>query len=95
MGSDLTPRQSEVLAAIVGRMQLVGPTVRELMPLLDVASPNGIVSLLNPLEKKGFITRENRKGRNIRLASSDIADGMRVTVAGKEFLLVPVEKWGE
>lgn len=93
MPSELTPRQSEVLTAIVDRMELVGPTVRELMPVLGIGSTNGVTCHLRPLETKGFIIRNELKSRGIRLADPELADGLRITVGGTPFILVPVDKW--
>lgn len=93
MPSDLTPRQSEVLTAIVDRMELVGPTVRELMPVLDIGSTNGITCHLKAMETKGVIFRDKLRSRGIRLADPALVDGMRIEVGGQKFVLVPLDKW--
>lgn len=88
--SQLTQRQSEVLAAITENLAVVGPTVRELMPLIDVSCPNGVVCHLNALESKGLIERGDTKSRNIRLTD---LDGLKVNSGGKTYVLVPLEEW--
>lgn len=58
----LTDRQTEVLRAIWDHMTEYGeyPSYRELMAVLGIRSPNGLVSLLLPLHKKGYLTGMDR-----------------------------------
>ena len=53
----LTPRQAEVLAAIVRLTGECGhpPTIRELCGALAILSPNGVASHLKLLAKKGYV----------------------------------------
>lgn len=93
MASELTDRQTEVLAAIVRNMTLAGPTFRELMPILAIKSPNGIQCHLDALKKKGVIVRDEMKSRGIRLRDPALADGLRIDVGGTAFILVPADNF--
>lgn len=68
----LTERQREVLDEIRWCIieQARPPSVRELMQLLHVDSPNGVVCHLKALERKGFIKR-TEGARNIVLTAPD------------------------
>lgn len=65
----LTRRQRDVYEYIrdLIRDRGYGPTVREIGARFGIGSPNGVVSHLRALEKKGFIRREARKSRSIQL----------------------------
>jgi len=54
---DLTHRQREFLCAIWDFLVYQGeyPTVRQLCDLLDINSPNGVMSHIMYLKKKGFV----------------------------------------
>lgn len=68
MGSNLTPRQREVLDAIRNYYSEKGypPTIRELRPVLGINSLRGVTIHLDALERKGWIERE-RTSRSIRI----------------------------
>jgi repressor LexA len=68
---ELTARQEEVLEFIRTRAATQGfaPTVREIGVHFKIASPNGVVSHLRALEKKGYIEREPNRSRTIRLTA--------------------------
>jgi SOS-response transcriptional repressor LexA len=51
----LTERQAEVLAFIEKNARVVGPTFREVMDGLGMASPNGVTGHVKALEKKGAV----------------------------------------
>lgn len=65
----LTKRQQEVLDKIAWciRKQGFPPTVRDLMPILGIRSPNGIMCHLDALEIKGRIMRTPGVSRGIVL----------------------------
>ena len=65
----LTARQSQVLEFIRYFIDDRGypPTIREIGPQLGMTSYNGVVCHLLMLEKKGYITREEKLSRGIRL----------------------------
>lgn len=72
----ITDRQREILDFIVQcQRQGYTPTVREICSEFSVSSPNGIVSLLNPLEKKGYIRRNDKlKARMIEVIDTGRAE---------------------
>lgn len=71
MNEPLTPRQRQILRLIAeGARRGKTPTVRELVRLTGVASPNGVSCHLKALQKKGFIERDAMTARNIRLAGA-------------------------
>lgn len=65
----LTKRQWQVYSLILKHFLEFGrmPTIRELGDSLDIKSPNGIVSILNPLANKGWITRVEKTARAVDL----------------------------
>lgn len=68
----LSPRQTETLDVIKRYIREHGlpPTIREIMAKLDVAYPRGVQRHLEALEKKGYITRDPRASRGIRLVET-------------------------
>jgi SOS-response transcriptional repressor LexA len=72
----LTPAQRRVVFAILDLHATHGrpPTVRELMPRLGVRSPNGVVSHLNALRRKGCVLWEPTHARTLLLVASAIAE---------------------
>jgi repressor LexA len=81
---ELTARQTEVLAFIRNRAAEQGfaPTVREIGQYFNISSPNGVVSHLRALEKKGYIEREPNRSRTIRL-TADAADRRGFPMVGR------------
>jgi repressor LexA len=63
----LTTRQEQVLGWIKESIDKTGqaPTVRELQAKLGCSAPMGVVSHLNALELKGYISRIENKNRGI------------------------------
>ena len=61
----LTTRQQNILLMIN-----LNPnsSIRGLQKMYGDCSPNGMLGFINALEKKGWISREARKGRTLRLA---------------------------
>jgi repressor LexA len=97
---NLTTKQRQVLDWIEQSVQYTGqaPTVRELQMKLGCASPMGVVSHLNALEAKGYITKVDGKARgilinsmeNVRQANDDI---VQVPLVGNVACGMPI--WAE
>ena len=68
----ITDRQREVLDAISVFIEKhhYAPTVRELCEILGVSSSCTVQRHLDALERKGYIAREPRKNRTIRVLRS-------------------------
>jgi repressor LexA len=71
--TELTPRQKQVLAFVkrYWAKEGISPTVREIGAGLGIASPNGVLCHLGPLEKKGAIRRTKGIPRSIRVLTPD------------------------
>ena len=69
MSRPLTDRQQAILAAIRSHLTQYGwpPTIRELGTALGIHSPNGVRAHLVALERKGYVQRDPRTARGIRL----------------------------
>ena len=69
MTRPLTARQQAVLSAIRSHLTQYGwpPTIRELGVVLGIRSPNGVRAHLRALERKGYVQRDPRVARGIRL----------------------------
>ncbi len=78
MKSNITPRQQEVLDTIesLTKEHDVPPTFRELMEPLGIRSPNGMMSHLHPLRKKGLVTWTPNVARTLRLVQQPESRGM-------------------
>ncbi len=97
---NLTTKQKQVLDWIEQSVQYTGqaPTVRELQLKLGCASPMGVVSHLNALEAKGYISKVDGKARgilinsmeNVRQANDDI---VQVPLVGNVACGMPI--WAE
>ena len=90
--SALTPRQEEVLQAIYDHLLEHGgyPSYRELMVVLGIKSPNGLVLLLLPLQRKGYVEgltqgcgRGGVKTRTVRLVGLVMRPVFEETAAGE------------
>jgi repressor LexA len=70
----LTDRQAEVLAAIRAYWRDHGrpPALRDLMALLRISSPNGVVCHLKSLHKKGLVELAGDKGPHGRALTRGI-----------------------
>ncbi|WP_370975530.1 LexA family transcriptional regulator [Enterobacter roggenkampii] len=71
--SELTPRQSEVLDAIVLYKDRTGfpPTMLELAGLIGCASPNAAAEHVKALKKKGYISIAPGVARGISVVKTD------------------------
>jgi len=67
MNTPITKRQKEVLQAIYNSLKTAGfpPSLSDLKEKLDVTSNQTVLDLLNILENKGFIKREEGSARGI------------------------------
>jgi SOS-response transcriptional repressor LexA len=76
VGDPPTPRQAEMLDFIRGHIRDHGfsPSVREIGAALGITSPNGVLSQIRALEKKGRLTRVLNTSRSFRLVGDDPAD---------------------
>lgn len=65
---DLTERQAAIFAFIVAHVAVkgYGPSIRGIGERFGIASPNGVVSRLRPLQAKGAIDWEPGKARTLR-----------------------------
>lgn len=66
----LTDRQFDIYAYIVGHWGAncgSYPTIREICDKFGISSPNGVMCHLIALEKKGYISLEDKKSRSIRV----------------------------
>ena len=70
------------------------PSVREIGRAVDLSSTATVQGYLNKLEEKGFIKKENQKGRTLRLLKNskgmDIEDEPKDYYSNKELVDVPV-----
>lgn len=73
MAKQLTARQRQVLDTIRSFMvdKGYGPSIRELGAILSIGSLRGVTIHLDALEKKGWISREN-KSRSIRILGHSV-----------------------
>lgn len=67
---NLTGGQKAVLIELITFIRVHGksPTFEELQLRLGYASKNAVECHLKPLEKKGYITRDRKQSRSIRVA---------------------------
>lgn len=70
--NDLTSSQQRVLDSVTRAIEQNGlpPTIREIMADLKLASPRSVQVHLAALEEKGYITRDSRTSRSIKLKQS-------------------------
>src|SRR5947209_3224019 len=87
----LTDRQQQILAWIAAyvRVHGFGPTVREVAAAMGSVSPNGAMSLIRPLRRKGYLRPHNgKKARQLlpvprpagEIRVERNADGVRLTI---------------
>jgi len=96
--SSLTDRQREVLALIASEIERNGypPTIRELGARLGIRSTNGVTDHIKALERKGFLSREDKKSRSLKLAKhcqpkeSSNAKLFDVPAANDDYIDVPL-----
>lgn len=95
----LTTKQEQVLGWIKESIDQTGqaPTVRELQARLGCSAPMGVVSHLNALELKGYISRIDNKPRGIIVTSSGAKkspeDIIQVPLVGNVACGMPI--WAE
>ena len=84
MTRPITERQKEVLDFIQRWIQVRGypPTLREIAEGMGINSTNGVNDHLKALEKKGFLSRDDKRSRGLR----PIAD----PALGEELVDIPV-----
>ena len=92
----LNKRERAILKYIQKQMENNGyaPSVREIGRAVDLSSTATVQGYLNKLEEKGFIKKENQKGRTLRLLKNskgmDIEDEPKDYYSNKELVDVPV-----
>lgn len=69
MAREITPRQAEILRFIVDfqHENNYTPSFREIAEQFDIRSTKAVSDHLQALERRGFISREKRKSRTIRI----------------------------
>jgi len=80
----LTERQKQILNFIEEKIVSSGmpPTIREIGRRFNITSTNGVRSILDALEAKGFIRRQKLLSRGIEIANRGIVNLSRVPLVG-------------
>ena len=80
----LTERQKQILNFIEEKIVSSGmpPTIREIGRRFNITSTNGVRSILDSLEAKGFIRRQKLLSRGIEIANRGIVNFSRVPLVG-------------
>lgn len=80
----LTERQKQILAFIDGKISGSGlpPTIREIGVRFGIVSTNGVRSILDALERKGYIRRQKLLSRGIEVIKQSVAAFTRVPLVG-------------
>lgn len=87
----LNKRERNILKYIQKEMSLKGyaPSVREICKAVNLSSTATVQGYLNKLEEKGFIKKENQKGRTLRLLKNskgqEVISGVNGVEATKQF----------
>ncbi len=79
MKQTLTTRQEEVLAFLRDHLAEHGypPSLREIARGLDIRSPNGVMCHLDALERKGWISRQQKfRSRAITILGGEVPAGV-------------------
>ena len=85
---NLTPKQQKVLAFLQERAQTgVPPTVREICLAAGIKSTSTVHAYLKVLEQGGYIQRDGRLNRSIRMPGETVA---RVPLLGKVTAGLPI-----
>ena len=94
---ELNKREKAILKFIEKQIADVGyaPSVREIGKAVDLKSTATVHGYLAKLEEKGYIKKENQKGRTLRLIKGGAAvnpnrEGPKEIYSGKEMVEVPV-----
>lgn len=96
----LNKRERAILKYIQKEIGIKGyaPSVREICKAVDLSSTATVQGYLNKLEEKGFIKKENQKGRTLRLikdskgedVNKSEKDNLKNFYSNKEMANVPV-----
>ena len=94
----LNKRERSILNFIQKEVETAGyaPSVREICKAVDLKSTATVQGYLNKLEERGYIKKENQKGRTLRLLKNakgqdvDKIDESKAFYGGKEMVDVPV-----
>ncbi len=80
----LTERQKQILAYIDEKISGSGlpPTIREIGVRFGIVSTNGVRSILDALERKGYIRRQKLLSRGIEVVKQSVAVFTRVPLVG-------------
>ena len=80
----LTERQKQILNFIEEKIVSSGmpPTIREIGGRFNITSTNGVRSILDALEAKGFIRRQKLLSRGIEIANRGLVNFSRVPLVG-------------
>jgi repressor LexA len=80
----LTSRQKQILAFIEEMINRFGlpPTIREIGTKFNITSTNGVRSILEALEAKGYIKRQKLVSRGIELVKRGVIEFTRVPLVG-------------
>lgn len=105
LNKEITKRQKEVLLAIYNSIQGEGfpPSLQELKGKLDVTSNQTVLDLLDALERKGFIKREEGSARGINIKplgydaikKEPLVRVAGVTAAGPMMQMIEQHEWTE
>ena len=92
MLEELTFRQKEILNFISQALQDKGypPTLREIGKKFKIASTNGVHTILENLEKKGYIKRQPLLSRGIELVQNIRANFTLIPVLGRIAAGLPI-----
>lgn len=84
MKKTLTARQKQILDFIEEMVNLSGlpPTIREIGAKFSITSTNGVRSILEALEVKGFIRRQKLLSRGIELVKRSPISFNRIPIVG-------------
>ena len=98
--NELNNREKNILKFIEEQMEKNGyaPTVREIGKAVGLSSTATVYTYLAKLEEKGYIKKENKKGRTLRLLKGVNSDNKKIDdnkqdkqfYSGRELVDVPV-----
>ena len=98
--NELNNREKNILKFIEEQMEKNGyaPTVREIGKAVGLSSTATVYTYLAKLEEKGYIKKENKKGRTLRLLKGANSDNKKIDeskqekqfYSGRELIDVPV-----
>lgn len=80
----LTSRQKQILEFIEEKINNSGlpPTIREIGTKFNITSTNGVRSILDALENKGYIRRQKLVSRGIELIKRGVMNFSRIPLVG-------------